>query len=58
MTLLEKNNSGEDKDLLYFFEKGELLRAKGDLSGSQTAWRSADLQVFKWEESVKFDSRR
>jgi hypothetical protein len=24
LTLLEKNNAGEDKDLLYFFEKGEL----------------------------------
>ena len=58
LTLLEKNNTGEDKDLLYFFEKGELLRAKGDLTGSQTAWRSADLQVFKWEESVKFDSEK
>ena len=58
LTLLEKNNTGEDKDLLYFFEKGELLRAKGDLTGSQTAWRSADLQVFKWEESVKFDSAK
>ena len=58
LTLLEKNNTGEDKDLLYFFEKGELLRAKGDLTGSQTAWRSADLQVYKWEESVKFDSEK
>ncbi|WP_350614106.1 hypothetical protein [Pseudomonas sp. HY7a-MNA-CIBAN-0227] len=58
LTLLEKNNSGEDKDLLYYFEKGELLRAKGDLTGSQTAWRSADLAVYKWEESVKFDTER
>ncbi len=56
LTLLEKNNSGEDKDLLYSSRKGELLRAKGDLSGSQTAWRSADLQVYKWEESVKLDT--
>ncbi|MGS4768194.1 hypothetical protein ACLGJF_19715, partial [Acinetobacter baumannii] len=38
LTLLEKNNKGEDKDLLYYFEKGELLRAKGDLNGSQAAW--------------------
>ena len=47
LTLLEKNNTGEDKDLLYYFEKGELLRAKGDLTGSQTAWRSADLEVLQ-----------
>ena len=25
LTLLEKNNTGEDKDLLYFFEKGEQI---------------------------------
>ncbi|KGS11905.1 lipoprotein, partial [Pseudomonas coronafaciens] len=53
---LEKNNTGEDKDLLYYFEKGELLRAKGDFSGSQIAWRTADRTVFKWEESVKLDT--
>jgi len=56
LTLLEKNNTGEDKDLLYYFEKGELLRAKGDLSGSQNAWTHADQVVGKWEDSVKFDT--
>lgn len=54
--VLEKNNTSADKDLLYYFEKGELLRAKGDLAGSQTAWRSADQVVHQWEESVKFDT--
>jgi len=54
--VLEKNNTSADKDLLYYFEKGELLRAKGDLAGSQTAWRAADLVVYKWEESVKLDT--
>lgn len=53
---LEKNNTGEDKDLLYYFEKGELLRAKGDLAGSQAAWHSADQQVAVWEEAVKLDT--
>lgn len=53
---LEKNNTSADKDLLYYFEKGELLRAKGDFTGSQTAWRTADQVVFKWEESVKLDT--
>ncbi|WP_025130905.1 COG3014 family protein [Pseudomonas sp. PH1b] len=56
LTLLEKNNQGEDKDLLYYFEKGELLRAKGDLNGSQAAWGHADQVVGNWEDSVKFDS--
>ncbi|MES2817475.1 MAG: hypothetical protein V4812_00625 [Pseudomonadota bacterium] len=55
LTLLEQNNSAPEKDLLYYFEKGELLRAKGDLAGSQDAWRAADRVVFQWEESVKAD---
>ncbi|MDF2395264.1 hypothetical protein GWQ44_06925 [Pseudomonas sp. 3MA1] len=56
LTLLEKNNQGEDKDLLYYFEKGELLRAKGDLNGSQAAWGHADQVVASWEDSVKLDT--
>ncbi|MEQ6924252.1 hypothetical protein AAUI01_01330 [Pseudomonas mosselii] len=56
LALLESNNKGEQKDLLYYFEKGELLRSKGDLKGSQDAWRSADSVVFQWEESVKLDT--
>ncbi len=58
LTLLEKNNTSQDKDLLYYFEKGELLRAKGDLSGSQTAWTSADQQVGQWEDAVKLDTAK
>ncbi|MCP1416432.1 hypothetical protein J3D47_000675 [Pseudomonas laurylsulfativorans] len=58
LTLLEKNNTGTDKDLLYYFEKGELLRAKGDLSGSQIAWGSADQVVGAWEDSVKLDAAK
>jgi hypothetical protein len=58
LVILEKNNAGADKDLLYYFEKGELLRAKGDLAGSQTAWRAADLVVHTWEESVKLDTEK
>ncbi|MBF8781607.1 COG3014 family protein [Pseudomonas fulva] len=58
LELLEKNNRSADKDLLYYFEKGELLRSKGDLQGSQQAWRSADDAVFRWEESVKLDTEK
>ncbi|MFB4248525.1 COG3014 family protein [Pseudomonas idahonensis] len=58
LDLLEQHNPWQDKDLLYYFEKGELLRAKGDLIGSQLAWRRADRVVFTWEESVKFDSAK
>ncbi|CAG8870082.1 hypothetical protein PS627_03838 [Pseudomonas fluorescens] len=56
LALLEKHNRGDDKDLLYYFEKGELLRSKGDFKGSQDAWRSADGVVYNWEESVKLDT--
>lgn len=53
---LEKNNTAPDKDLLYYFEKGELLRSKGDLVGSQVAWRNADHTVGEWEDAVKLDT--
>lgn len=56
LMLLEKHNTSDDKDLLYYFEKGELLRSKGDLAGSQTAWRHADQSVIAWEDAVKLDS--
>ncbi|MET1079315.1 MAG: hypothetical protein ABWY06_14990 [Pseudomonas sp.] len=58
LALLEKNNSSADKDLLYYFEKGELLRAKGDLTGSQVAWREADQVIYAWEEAVKADPNK
>ncbi|WP_347902648.1 hypothetical protein [Pseudomonas purpurea] len=51
--LLERNNPWDDKDLLYYFEKGEVLRTRGDLADSQIAWRSADRIVFQWEETVR-----
>lgn len=50
---LEKNNSGADKDLLYFFEKGELLRLKNQMPESRDAWLSADEKVKIWEEEAK-----
>jgi hypothetical protein len=55
LALLEKNNKSADKDLLYFLEKGELLRAQGDLPGSQAAWLSADRTILEWEDAIKAD---
>lgn len=52
---LEKNNPDKEKDLLYFFEKGELLRMKGDFSESVNSWSQADAKVRDWEEAVKTD---
>ena len=56
LMLLEKHNTGDEKDLLYYFEKGELLRSKGDLAGSQAAWGRADQTVIAWEDAVRLDS--
>lgn len=58
IVLLEKNNTREQKDLLYYLEKGELLRAKGDIEGSQAAWLAADRSVTEWEESIKADPQK
>lgn len=58
LTLLEKNNKSADKDLLYFLEKGELLRAGGDIPGSQAAWQRADRTILEWEDAIKADPRQ
>lgn len=58
LTVLESNNKKDQKDLLYYFEKGELLRIKGDLQASQAAWMSANQQVQAWEDAVKSDPAR
>ncbi|MBZ0104069.1 MAG: hypothetical protein K8H84_00410 [Sulfuricella denitrificans] len=50
---LEKNNSAADKDLLYYLEKGELLRLKSQLPESRDAWLLADEKVKIWEEEAK-----
>lgn len=55
---LERNNTGADKDLLYFLEKGELLRMKGTYDGSRDAWLAADEKVRNWEEAVKTDASK
>lgn len=50
---LEKNNSDADKDLLYFLEKGELLRLKSQMPESRDSWLKADEKVKIWEEEAK-----
>lgn len=52
---LEKSNASREKSLLYFFEKGELLRMKGAVAESRDAWLVADGTVRQWEEDVKAD---
>jgi len=50
---LEKNNTSKDKDLLYFLEKGELLRLKGRFGDSRTTWLAADDLVGHWEDDAR-----
>lgn len=52
---LESKNSGSDKDLLYYLEKGELLRQKGSYEGSRDTWLSADERIRQWEDTAKTD---
>jgi len=52
--LLEQHNPWDDKDLLYYLEKGELLRTQGNLSASQDAWRAADQLILKREEGPQY----
>ncbi|NWB96206.1 hypothetical protein HX870_17635 [Pseudomonas gingeri] len=56
LQLLELHNPWDDKELLYYLEKGELLRVNGDLPRSQDAWRSADQMIFKFEEGTQYSA--
>lgn len=61
LATLESNNKSvisDDKDLLYYMEKGELLRLNGDIDGSQRSWTSAEDKVFNTEESTGVDSNK
>jgi len=52
----EAANSGKfsgEKDLLYFLEKGNLLRFNNQLPESRDAWLKADEKVRVWEEEAK-----
>ncbi len=47
LALIEAHNPDEQKDLLYYFEKGAVLSAGGALPQSQAAWRSAEQMVIE-----------
>lgn len=53
LTQHEANNSGNDPDLLYYLEKGELLRLKSQYKDSAAAWLQADRKVNEWENEAK-----
>jgi hypothetical protein len=45
--------SAQGKDILYFFEKGELLKLKSDYASSRDAWLVADEIVRVWEDEYR-----
>jgi hypothetical protein len=49
----ETNNPDTDFDLLYYLEKGELLRLKSRYKDSAEAWLLADHKVNEWENEAK-----
>ena len=53
LQLLELHNPSEDRDLLYYFEKGAVLSAAGELPQSQVAWRSAEQMVIQRQDTVE-----
>jgi hypothetical protein len=55
---LQSNNRSESKDLLYYFELGELQRLKDRYQDSQQSWMSADQRVHSWEQTAKADPSR
>ncbi len=54
----ERFNRRSRSSLLYFMEKGELLRIAGRYTESQQAWFEADAQVQKWESSALANPER
>ncbi|MBF0184737.1 MAG: hypothetical protein HQM06_10170 [Magnetococcales bacterium] len=53
LQVLEQNNPQEEKDLLYLFEKGSLLRLQGEFAGSRNQWLEADSRVRAWEDLAR-----
>lgn len=54
---LEKN-SPKEKDLLYYMEKGELLRLQQSFQESIARWTEADQLIDQWENEAKITSRK
>lgn len=62
LTVLEKNNEpgliGQEKDLLYFFEKGQLQALDGNYVAARDAWLKADESIRVWEDAVRGDASK
>jgi len=54
----DRSGRGSKKELLYYLEKGELLRLDGRIQDSQAAWFEADKRVKEWEDTVRAHPER
>lgn len=52
INLLERTNKRGKKDLLYYFELGELERLRNRYDESRKAWMEADARVQAWESTA------
>ncbi|MFZ4536740.1 hypothetical protein [Propionivibrio sp.] len=56
VALVEKNNEGADKDILYFFEKGELFSLGSNYTTSRDSWLKSDEVIQAWENDFRTNS--
>lgn len=54
----DRKSKGGKKELLYYLEKGELLRMGGRIEESQKTWFEADKRVQLWEDTARADPER
>ena len=50
---IEGANEGDDKDILYFFEKGELLSLGSNFASSRETWMKGDEIIQAWENEFR-----
>lgn len=50
---IENFNEGNDKDILYFFEKGELLSLGSNFISSRETWMKSDEIIQAWENEFR-----
>lgn len=59
---VDKNNTTgpltQDKDILYYFEKGELLSLDKDYAGSRDTWLQADAIIQQWEDEYRTNPQK
>ncbi|MBK7564551.1 MAG: hypothetical protein IPI21_09865 [Propionivibrio sp.] len=60
INLLERTMSQgvitKDKDILYYFENGELLTLDNNYAAGRDSWLKADEYVRQWEDAVNTDA--